>query len=96
MITKNQKVKGSVIKVLLTLPVFALLILLNTQCDNTKPNDEKQSAPVVENNSVDTQSNLTPYLQLRYPRMPLKAPYVPHEEQHEQNRLHAYAACLRR
>ena len=46
MITKNQKVKGSVIKVLLTLPVFALLILLNTQCDNTKPNDEKQSAVV--------------------------------------------------
>ena len=48
MITKNQKVKGSVIKVLLTLPVFALLILLNTQCDNVKPNDEKQSAPAVE------------------------------------------------
>ena len=46
MITKNQKVKGSVIKVLLTLPVFALLILLNTQCDNTKPNDEKQSTVV--------------------------------------------------
>ena len=46
MITKNQKVKGSVIKVLLTLPVFALLILLNTQCDNTKPNEEKQSAVV--------------------------------------------------
>ena len=46
MITKNQKVKGSVIKVLLTLPVFALLILLNTQCDNTKPNEEKQSAIV--------------------------------------------------
>ncbi|MBQ5856806.1 MAG: TonB family protein [Bacteroidales bacterium] len=59
MITKNQKVKGSVIKVLLTLPVFALLILLNTQCDNTKPNDGKQSAPVVENNSEETQSNLT-------------------------------------
>ena len=48
MITKNQKVKGSVIKVLLTLPVFALLILLNTQCDNVKPNEEKQSAPAVE------------------------------------------------
>ena len=46
MITKNQKVKGSVIKVLLTLPVFALLILLNTQCDNVKPNEEKQSAVV--------------------------------------------------
>ena len=46
MITKNQKVKGSVIKVLLTLPVFALLILLNTQCDNTKPKDEKQSTVV--------------------------------------------------
>ena len=46
MITKNQKVKGSVIKVLLTLPVFALLILLNTQCDNTKPNEEKQSTVV--------------------------------------------------
>ena len=48
MITKNQKVKGSVIKVLLTLPVFALLILLNTQCDNVKPNEDKQSAPAVE------------------------------------------------
>ena len=48
MITKNQKVKGSVIKVLLTLPVFALLILLNTQCDNTKPNDEKQQPAVTE------------------------------------------------
>ena len=48
MITKNQKVKGSVIKVLLTLPVFALLILLNTQCDNTKPNDEKQKAVEVK------------------------------------------------
>ena len=46
MITKNQKVKGSVIKVLLTLPVFALLILLNTQCDNTKPNEEKKSTVV--------------------------------------------------
>ena len=48
MITKNQKVKGSVIKVLLTLPVFALLILLNTQCDNTKPNDVKQKAVEVK------------------------------------------------
>lgn len=48
MITKNQKVKGSVIKVLLTLPVFALLILLNTQCDNTKPNEEKQKAVEVK------------------------------------------------
>ena len=59
MITKNQKVKGSVIKVLVTLPVFALLILLNTQCDNTKPNEEKKVAQVVENNSEETQSNLT-------------------------------------
>ncbi len=48
MITKNQKVKGSVIKVLLTLPVFALLILLNTQCDNTKPNDGKQKVVEVK------------------------------------------------
>ena len=52
MITKNQKVKGSVIKVLLTLPVFALLILLNTQCDNTKPNDEKQQTPATELETV--------------------------------------------
>ena len=59
MITKNQKVKGSVIKVLVTLPVFALLILLNIQCDNTKPNEEKKVAQVVENNSEETQSNLT-------------------------------------
>ncbi|MBQ8222445.1 MAG: M56 family metallopeptidase [Bacteroidales bacterium] len=42
MITKNQKVKGSVIKVLLTLPVFALLILLNTQCGNVNANEEKK------------------------------------------------------
>ena len=52
MITKNQKVKGSVIKVLLTLPVFALLILLNTQCDNTKPNDEKQQPAVTETETI--------------------------------------------
>ena len=52
MITKNQKVKGSVIKVLLTLPVFALLILLNTQCDNTKPNDEKQQTTVTETETI--------------------------------------------
>ena len=52
MITKNQKVKGSVIKVLLTLPVFALLILLNTQCDNVKPNEEKQQTPATELETV--------------------------------------------
>ena len=52
MITKNQKVKGSVIKVLLTLPVFALLILLNTQCDNTKPNDEKPQPAVTETEAI--------------------------------------------
>ena len=52
MITKNQKVKGSVIKVLLTLPVFALLILLNTQCDNTKPNEEKQQTTVTETETI--------------------------------------------
>ena len=52
MITKNQKVKGSVIKVLLTLPVFALLILLNTQCDNTKPNDVKQQPAVTETETI--------------------------------------------
>ena len=59
MITKNQKVKGSVIKVLLTLPVFALLILLNTQCDNTKPNEEKQQTPAVENKAEGEVGNLT-------------------------------------
>ena len=52
MITKNQKVKGSVIKVLLTLPVFALLILLNTQCDNVKPNEDKQQTPAAEVETV--------------------------------------------
>ncbi len=52
MITKNQKVKGSVIKVLLTLPVFALLILLNIQCDNVKPNEEKQQTPATELETV--------------------------------------------
>ena len=52
MITKNQKVKGSVIKVLLTLPVFALLILLNSQCDNTKPNEEKQQTTVTETETI--------------------------------------------
>ena len=58
MITKNQKVKGSVIKVLLTLPVFALLILLNTQCDNVKPNEEKQQTPAVENKAEGEVGNL--------------------------------------
>lgn len=48
MITRNKKVKGSVIKVLLTLPVFALLILLNTQCGNVKSDDEKQPASTTE------------------------------------------------
>ena len=52
MITKNQKVKGSVIKVLLTPPVFALLILLNTQCDNVKPNEEKQQTTVTETETI--------------------------------------------
>ena len=58
MITKNQKVKGSVIKVLLTLPVFALLILLNTQCDNVKPNEDKQQTPAVENKAEGEVGNL--------------------------------------
>ena len=58
MITKNQKVKGSVIKVLLTLPVFALLILLNTQCDNVKPNEDKQQTPAAENKAEGEVGNL--------------------------------------
>ena len=40
MITQKQKTKRMVIRLLLTLPVFAMLILLNTQCDNPKSNAE--------------------------------------------------------
>ena len=40
MITQKQKTKRMVMRLLLTLPVFAMLILLNTQCDNPKSNDE--------------------------------------------------------
>ena len=40
MITQKQKTKRMVIRMLLTLPVFAMLILLNTQCDNPKSNAE--------------------------------------------------------
>lgn len=41
MITQKQKSKKMVIRMLLTLPVFALLILLNTQCENVKVNDKQ-------------------------------------------------------
>ena len=40
MITQKQKTKRMVIRMLLTLPVFAMLILLNTQCNNPKSNAE--------------------------------------------------------
>ena len=50
MITQKQKTKRTVMRLLLTLPVFAMLILLNTQCDNPKSNDEgnvsKEQVPV--------------------------------------------------
>ena len=50
MITQKQKTKRMVMRLLLTLPVFAMLILLNTQCDNPKSNDEgnvsKEQVPV--------------------------------------------------
>ena len=50
MITQKQKTKRMVIRMLLTLPVFAMLILLNTQCDNPKSNAEtnvsKEQVPV--------------------------------------------------
>ena len=41
MITQKQKTKRMVIRMLLTLPVFALLVLLNTQCENVKVNDKQ-------------------------------------------------------
>ena len=41
MITQKQKSKKMVIRMLLSLPVFALLILLNTQCENVKVNDKQ-------------------------------------------------------
>ena len=40
MITQKQMTKRMVMRLLLTLPVFAMLILLNTQCDNPKSNAE--------------------------------------------------------
>ena len=50
MITQKQKTKRMAMRLLLTLPVFAMLILLNTQCDNPKSNDEgnvsKEQVPV--------------------------------------------------
>lgn len=50
MITQKQKTKRMVMRLLLTLPVFAMLILLNTQCDNPKSNDKgnvsKEQVPV--------------------------------------------------
>ena len=70
MITKNQKVKGSVIKVLLTLPVFALLILLNTQCDNVKPNDGKQSAPATEVETIQDSIHRVTEVMPQYPGGP--------------------------
>ncbi len=70
MITKNQKAKGSVIKVLLTLPVFALLILLNTQCDNTKPNDEKQQTPATEVETVQDSIHRVVDVMPQYPGGP--------------------------
>ena len=48
MITQKQKTKRMVMRMLLILPVFAMLVLLNTQCDNAKPNDEKQQPAVTE------------------------------------------------
>ncbi len=65
MITQKQKSKKMVIRMLLTLPVFALLILLNTQCDNVKTNDKqtvntdnvvdevKHSNPTSQNSDVE-------------------------------------------
>ena len=70
MITKNQKVKGSVIKVLLTLPVFALLILLNTQCDNTKPNEEKKSVPATEVETIQDSIHRVTEVMPQYPGGP--------------------------
>ena len=49
MITQKQKTKRMVIRMLLTLPVFALLVLLNTQCDNPKSDEvvnKEQSSDV--------------------------------------------------
>ena len=60
MITQKQKTKRMVIRMLLTLPVFAMLILLNTQCDNPKSNDEgnvsKEQVPVENSEGQDCDS----------------------------------------
>lgn len=52
MITQKQKTKRMVIRMLLTLPVFALLVLLNTQCGNVKANDKQTVDADNANNEV--------------------------------------------
>ena len=50
MITQNKKVKGVVIKALLTLPVFALLLFANCKSnENNAPKEEKLVATETEN-----------------------------------------------
>lgn len=50
MITQNKKAKGVIVKVLLTLPVFALLIFANCKSnENNAPKEEKIVAAETEN-----------------------------------------------
>ena len=59
MITQKQKTKRMVIRMLLTLPVFALLILLNTQCDNPKPQNQVRGIDVSTEYDVESDGDKT-------------------------------------
>ena len=59
MITQKQKTKRMVVRLLLTLPVFAMLILLNTQCDNPKTQNQVQGIDVSTEYDIETDGEKT-------------------------------------
>lgn len=72
MIANKQKSKRMLLRLLLTLPVFGMLIMLNTGCDNVKSNDDKianaeknaQDSKLYRNESVDNPVNETTSLDI--------------------------------
>lgn len=72
MIANKQKSKRMLLRLLLTLPVFGMLIMLNTRCDNVKSNDDKianaeknaQDSKLYRNESVDNPVNETTSLDI--------------------------------
>lgn len=72
MIANKQKSKRTLMRLLLTLPVFGMLIMLNTRCDNVKSNDDKnvntekntQDSKLYRNESVDIPANETTSLDI--------------------------------